>query len=82
MSIWENDNYVPDTKDKRIEELHAKVAKLSEALKPFANFAEYLSDACPDNIALGIYADGGMQFGPGGVSVADLRLANKTLKGG
>lgn len=60
----------------------AELVALREALAPFAAFAEALAEHVPDNIAIGIYADGGMRFGPsGGCSVGDLRRARAALAG-
>lgn len=51
-----------------------------DALRPFAAFAEALNEAVPDDIAIGIYADGAMRFGPsGGATVGDLRKARAAL---
>lgn len=52
-----------------------------EALKPFAAFADALSEEVPDDIALGIFADGAMRFGPSGGSadVGSLRKARAAL---
>jgi hypothetical protein len=57
-----------------------RVARLQSALEPFAAFADALSEETPDGIAIGIYADGAMQFGPaGGVDVGKLRAARSAL---
>jgi hypothetical protein len=39
-----------------------------------------LDDETPDEIAIGIYAGGGMQFGPsGGMNVGHLRIARDII---
>lgn len=50
-----------------------------KALEPFAAFAEALSEDVPDEIALGIFADGALRFGPGSVTVGDLRKARSAI---
>lgn len=74
-----------DAIDRSYEELLSKDCTeisdtLLEALKPFAAFAEALNEAVPDDIAIGIYADGAMRFGPsGGATVGDLRKARAAI---
>lgn len=54
----------------------ARVKEMEAALEPFAAFADALSENVPDAIAIGIYADGAMRFGPsGGANVGSLRAA-------
>lgn len=56
------------------------VERARQALKPFAAFAEALNERVPNEIAIGIFADGGMRFGPnGGATVGDLRKARAAL---
>ncbi len=51
-----------------------------EALRPFAEFAEAMNENVPDDIALGIFAEGGMRFGPnGGANLGSLRIARAVL---
>lgn len=51
-----------------------------QALEPFARFADALNEAMPDEIALGFFCGGGMNFGPsGGACIGDLRRARAAL---
>lgn len=60
--------------------LQAQIDELTKALAPFAAFADALSEIVPDNIAIGIFADGAMRFGPsGGADVGSLRNAARAL---
>lgn len=68
--------------DTEVDKLKAENARMRAALKPFAAFAEALNEAIPDDIAIGIYADGEMRFGPsGGQTVGDLRKARTAING-
>ena len=63
-----------------------EIDAMREALEPFAKFADGLSEKTPDDISLGIFAGGGMSFGPGATTVGALRharaiLANFTVPG-
>jgi hypothetical protein len=70
-----------DAIDASYEELRLPAEQdLLDALRPFSDFADALNEAVPDNIAIGIYADGAMRFGPsGGATVGDLRKARAAL---
>jgi hypothetical protein len=58
----------------------ARIAELEKALRPFADFADALNEELPDNISIGIFADGAMRFGPsGGPDLASLRAARAAL---
>lgn len=62
------------------ERLKALVAEMVEGMEPAAAFADALNERVPDDIALGIFADGGMRFGPsGGMSVGHLRRARALI---
>lgn len=65
---------------RRAEAAEGKLAEAVKVLEPFAIFADALNESMPDNIAIGIYADGAMRFGPnGGASVNHLRAARTFL---
>lgn len=54
--------------------LRSLLAKAEEAMEPFAEFAEALNDSVSSNSALGIFCNGGMNFGPsGGADLGNLR---------
>lgn len=60
--------------------LQDQIDELTKALAPFATFADALSEIVPDNIAIGIFSDGAMRFGPsGGADVGSLRNAARAL---
>lgn len=67
----------------RADALAADLERARALLQPFANFANALNEAVPDEIAVGIFADGGMRFGPnGGVNLRSLRAARAFLTSG
>jgi len=68
--VWEGDPdpAAPDPRD-------ALIAEMREALEPFAKFADALNEQMPDEISLGFFCNGGMQFGPGCGTIGDLRRA-------
>ena len=62
------------------EGLRQLIGEMIEGLEPSAIFADALDDETPDEIAIGIYAGGGMQFGPsGGMNVGHLRIARDII---
>jgi hypothetical protein len=63
----------------RADAADAEIATLREALEPFAKFADVLNEQMPDDLSLGFYCDGGMNFGPGCARLSDLRSARAAL---
>jgi hypothetical protein len=81
---WKNASYTWEQNynrsETRAEAAEAREKGLREKIKPFADFADALSESCPDNVALGIFAGGAVQFGPDkGATVGDLRAVRAAL---
>ncbi|MBV8664650.1 MAG: hypothetical protein JO107_16295 [Hyphomicrobiales bacterium] len=68
-----------------IATLRAALKDAEAALEPWAKFADALNEQVPGDIAIGIFCDGAMRFGPSGAQdVNDLRRArdaHETIKG-
>jgi hypothetical protein len=76
------DDLARDHLTRQRDEARARIAVLEKALKPFAAFADALNDRIPDDIAIGIFAEGAMRFGPsGGVDLGSLRAARAAISG-
>lgn len=73
-------DYVLSTEVEHRQLAEVALAEARTALEPFAKFADALNEAVPDDIALGIFADGAMRFGPSGdANLGSLRRARATL---